>query len=76
MIWLLFFADIFAVMESASESGPTRPKNMVKIKIMREMPLETAVTPVDKPTVEKAETDSNKALIPKMSAAWPISFVK
>ena len=73
---LLFFVDILAVIERAREIGPTRPRNIVRMRTIRDISLETAVTPVVNPTVEKAETDSNRALIPRISSECPISLVK
>ena len=50
-------------MESPKDRGPTRPTNMVKIKISLEMGSRLGVTLAESPTVPKAEVASYKQSI-------------
>ena len=46
------------------ETGPTLPMNMVRVRAILPTQLVTAVTPLDTPTVAKADTASKAASTP------------
>ena len=51
---------VFITSDITTDTGPTRPKNIVTISTHLPKKLDAAVAPADSPVVENAETASNK----------------
>ena len=66
MTWRLVRLPAAIVMERAKETGPTRPRNMVKMSTSLLSTWAWGEMPTERPTVAKAETDSKRASISEL----------